>query len=100
DLGPAAEFFSLGTGTVPGTNDGGAVTATQGFGGYDGALALRSANPTALGRYRYADRRVLSAYLERWNEIRRERIEREALWRRTREFGRLLAEEHRWPGGE
>jgi 3-oxoacyl-[acyl-carrier-protein] synthase II len=100
DLGPAAAYFSLSTGTVAGNDDGGAVTATQGFGGYDGALAVHAANPATLGRYKFADRRILSAYLERWNEIRRERIEREALWRRTRGFARLLAEEHHWLGGD
>ncbi len=100
DLGPAAEFFTLDTPPVAGNADGGVLTATQGFGGYDGALAMRAANPDSLRRYRFEDPRVLDAYLERWNEIRNERLEREARWRRTRGFARLLAEEHRWLGGE
>jgi 3-oxoacyl-[acyl-carrier-protein] synthase II len=100
DLGPAAEFFSLEVPPVPGNADGGALTATQGFGGYDGALALRAANPDALRRYKFSDPRILDAYLERWTDLRTERTEREARWRRTRAFARLLAEQHRWPGGE
>jgi hypothetical protein len=99
DLGPAAEFFHLDVPPIPGNADGGVLTATQGFGGYDGALALRAANADAFRRYN-CDAKVLAAYLERWTEIRNERIEREARWRRTRGFARLLAEEHRWLGGE
>jgi 3-oxoacyl-[acyl-carrier-protein] synthase II len=100
DLGAAADFFTLGTAPVPGNDDGGVLTATQGFGGYDGALALRAANPTTLRRYRFSDPRILDAYLERWAQVRQERIEREARWRRTTGFARLLAEQHRWLGGE
>ena len=100
DLGPAAEFFKLQTAPVAGNDDGGVLTATQGFGGYDGALALRAANAATFRRYQFNDPKILDAYLERWTEIRNQRIEREARWRRTRGFARLLAEEHRWLGGE
>src|SRR5262249_24454062 len=51
ELGPAAEQFVLQTEAVPGTVDGGALCATQGFGGYNGALALRSAHRAAFERY-------------------------------------------------
>ena len=59
--------------------------------------ALRAASADALRRYDI-EPRVLEAYLERWTEIRRDRVEREARQRRTRGFVRRLAEEHRWPG--
>jgi hypothetical protein len=98
DLGAAADMFQLGASPIPGSADGGALVPTQGFGGYVGALALRSAHAAAFRRYRSADPRVLEAYLERWPEVRRDRIEREARWRRTRGGARLLAEQHRWPG--
>ena len=61
---------------MPGDADGGAICATQGFGGYNGAVALRAANADSLARYR-PDPAVLAAYLERWPEIRRERERRE-----------------------
>lgn len=100
DLGEAAAFFDLRAAPVSGNADGGALSATQGFGGYDGAVAVRAAHADAFGRYAYDDRRVLDAYLERWGALRRERVEREARWRRTEGFPRLLAEEHRWPGAQ
>jgi hypothetical protein len=82
---------------VPGNEDGGVLVPTQGFGGYNGAVALRAANPDTLRRYD-TEPAVLDAYLERWREVRQARIEREARWRRTQGFVRRLAEEHRWPG--
>lgn len=97
-LGPAAEFFHLAADPVPGDGDGGALTSTQGFGGYDGAVAIRAAHADALRRYAFSDPRQLDAYLEGWADLRRERIEREASHRRTRGFVRKLAEMHRWPG--
>ncbi len=100
DLGEAAAFFSLQAGPVAGNPDGGALSATQGFGGYDGALAVRAAHAEAFARYSYDDKRILDAYLERWDSLRRERVDREARWRRTLAFPRLLAEEHRWPGAQ
>jgi hypothetical protein len=98
DLGEPAAFFKLSAEPVAGNADGGVLSATQGFGGYDGAMALRAANPEALSRYTFDDRRVLEAYLERWESVRRERVEREAQTRRTLAFPRLMAERHRWPG--
>src|SRR6185436_10891642 len=40
ELGAVGEAFVLRPGTVAGNPDGGAVCATQGFGGYNGAIAL------------------------------------------------------------
>lgn len=97
DLGDPAAFVSLAAEPVPGDADGGALVPTQGFGGYDGAVALRSANAESLGRYAIPDG-LLEGYLERWPEIRRQRIEREAKLRRTPGFVLALADEHRWAG--
>ena len=94
------EHFRLSADAVPGDADGGVLTATQGFGGYVGAIALRAANPDTLRRYSVSDPRLLSAYLEAWPELRRERTEREATWRRTRGAIRRLGETHRWAGTE
>lgn len=98
DLGPPAAFFKLEREPVAGREDGGVVLSTQGFGGYDGALALRAATPDALARYDFADPSALASYIERWGELRNARVEREARWRRTRAGTRLIAEEHRWRG--
>lgn len=95
-LGPAGEYFEVKRDPVLGNNDGGAFTSTQGFGGYDGALALFAANPDTIARYAYSNDKALAAYRERWPEIRRERVEREAATRRAPGFARRLAEEHRW----
>jgi hypothetical protein len=97
DLGEPAAYVSLSADVSAGNTEGGALVPTQGFGGFDGAIALRSANPDTLRRYG-VEPRVLEAYLERWPQIRRERIEREARWRRTPGFILKLAELHRWPG--
>lgn len=97
ELGEPAEYFRLERAPVPGNTAGGVLVPTQGFGGYNGAVALRAANAEAFRRYD-VEASVMDAYLERWGEIRRERVEREARLRRTRGFPRRLAEEHRWPG--
>jgi 3-oxoacyl-[acyl-carrier-protein] synthase II len=97
ELGEPAEFFRLERGPVRGNPNGGVLIPTQGFGGYNGAVALRAATPEAFARYEL-DAQVLAAYLERWPEIRRERVECEARHRRSRGFVRRLAEYHRWPG--
>lgn len=99
DLGAAAELFTLQKDPVRSDGDVGAVTATQGFGGYNGAIALRSATADALKRYRI-DENVLAAYLERWPQLRQERERRERRWRRTRRSALQLAELHRWPGAD
>jgi 3-oxoacyl-[acyl-carrier-protein] synthase II len=96
ELGEPAEHFVLSRDPVPGDQDGGVMVPTQGFGGYNGALALRAANPDALRRYA-TEPRILEAYLERWREMRQARIDREARWRRTPGAARKLAEEHAWP---
>ena len=98
DLGPAAEHFRLSRDPIEGDLDGGALTVTQGFGGYDGAVLAHGAHPGSLRRYAFEDERVLDAYLERWSETRRLRLFNEASWRRRREGARLLAETHRWAG--
>jgi 3-oxoacyl-[acyl-carrier-protein] synthase II len=97
ELGDPAEYFHLSEKPVPGNEDGGVLVPTQGFGGYNGAIALRAANAEALRRYDI-EPALLDAYLERWRDIRHERIEREARLRRTPGFSRQLAEEHRFPG--
>jgi 3-oxoacyl-(acyl-carrier-protein) synthase len=96
ELGAVAEDFVLAATPCPGNPDGGALVATQGFAGFNAAVALRSATPDALRRYGVAPER-LEAYLERWPQIRRERVEREASYRRARGFVLRLAAEHRWP---
>jgi hypothetical protein len=99
DLGPAAEQFVLQAQTVKGNNDGGALCATQGFGGYNGAVAFRAANPDSIARYAQ-DRKVLDAYLERWPEIRKQREQQERYWRLRRRGTLELAQLHRWQGAE
>jgi 3-oxoacyl-[acyl-carrier-protein] synthase II len=99
DLGAAADSFVLEAPPVAGNSDGGAVCATQGFGGYNGAIALRAANAEAFGRYT-VDRKVLSAYLERWPELRREREQREKYWRLRRRSTIELVQTHCWKGLE
>ncbi|HEY5810983.1 MAG TPA: hypothetical protein VIT67_23630 [Povalibacter sp.] len=99
DLAEVAESFVLQSTPMPGNRDGGAICATQGFGGYNGALALRAANAEAFGRYA-PDRGVLTAYLERWPELRREREARERAARLSRRSTLELAQLHGWKGME
>lgn len=99
ELGPAAESFVLEAPPVTGDTDGGAVCATQGFGGYNGAIALRAAHAEAFGRYA-VDKKVLSAYLERWPELRREREQRERYWRLRRRATIELVQTHCWKGSD
>jgi 3-oxoacyl-[acyl-carrier-protein] synthase II len=95
EIGSVTEHFLLSAKPNPGNANGGALVATQGFGGFNAAIALRAATPEALRRYPI-DAEVLDAYLERWSDVRQERIEREARHRRSRGFVLRLAEEHRW----
>jgi 3-oxoacyl-[acyl-carrier-protein] synthase II len=97
ELGDIGNSFILQPQPVRGNKDGGAICATQGFGGYNGALALRAAHAEAFERYQ-VDRNVLAAYLERWPEIRRERQQRERYWRLRRRSALELAQLHRWKG--
>jgi 3-oxoacyl-(acyl-carrier-protein) synthase len=99
DLGTAVDSFILQSRSVLGMPDGGALCVTQGFGGYNGAIALRSANPDALRRYS-CDSEVLHSYLERWPQLRRERERRELAARRGPRLALHLAERHRWYGQE
>jgi 3-oxoacyl-[acyl-carrier-protein] synthase II len=97
DLGPVTESFVLNPSPASGNRDGGVLCATQGFGGYNGAMALRAAHAEAFARYS-PDRQVLAAYLERWPELRREREQREFYWRTRRRSALDLAQMHRWKG--
>ncbi len=97
ELGEPAEYFRLERGPLRGNTDGGVIVPTQGFGGYNGAVALRAASAEAFARYD-VEPGLVAAYVERWADVRRERVEREARHRRSRGFVRRLAEEHRWPG--
>jgi 3-oxoacyl-[acyl-carrier-protein] synthase II len=99
DLGAVVDLFALRSAPAAGDLDGGALCATQGFGGYNGALALRAAHADAFARYSL-DPEVLSAYLERWPELRREREHRERYWRLRRRGVLELAQMHHWRGGE
>lgn len=97
DLNEVADAFVLDAAPVAGSRDGGAICATQGFGGYNGAIAMRGANADAFSRYS-PDRNVLGAYLERWPELRREREQRERAARLRRGSTLELALQHRWKG--
>jgi 3-oxoacyl-[acyl-carrier-protein] synthase II len=97
ELGPAAESFILQAQPFAGNRDGGVLCATQGFGGYNGAIALRAAHADAITRYA-PDRKMLATYLERWPELRRERERRERHWRLRRRGAIELAQLHRWKG--
>lgn len=97
DLGPVTESFTLDRHASPGNPDGGVLCATQGFGGYNGAVAMRGAHAEAFQRYA-TDKKVLAAYLERWPELRREREQRERSWRTRRGSALGLAQMHRWKG--
>jgi len=96
EIGDVADDFLLSANRCTGNSTGGALIQTQGFGGFNAAVALRAANPEALRRYD-THPQLLDAYLERWTDIRNERIEREARYRRTAGFILRLAEEHCWP---
>ena len=97
DLGAVTDSFMLDRNASPGNTDGGVLCATQGFGGYNGAIALRGAHADAFKRYS-PDSKVLAAYLERWPELRREREQRERHWRTRRRSALELAQLHRWKG--
>ena len=99
ELGAVGEAFDLRAENIAGNADGGAVCATQGFGGYNGAVVLRAAHADALARYA-VDGQVLAAYLERWPEVRRERERRERSFRTRRRAALELAEHHCWKGSD
>ena len=99
DLAEIAAHFRLQAEPTPGNANGGAICATQGFGGYNGAVALRSATPEALARYD-CDIDVLTAYLDAWPTIRAEREQRERVARRSPRLALAMALKHRWTGLE
>ena len=107
ELGDLPDHFVLSREPVAGNADGGALVATQGFGGFDGAVAVRSATRDALARYDWnrgtgaatgASKADLAAYLDAWPQIRNARQREEAQARRLRGAPLALAARHRWPG--
>jgi 3-oxoacyl-[acyl-carrier-protein] synthase II len=95
DLAHLTEQFEFGASPVAGTTDGGALCVTQGFGGYNGAVALRAANADTLRRYA-PEPTVLAAYLERWPAVRAARERQEQSMRTRRGAAMELAQLHRW----
>ncbi|KAF1004065.1 MAG: 3-oxoacyl-[acyl-carrier-protein] synthase 2 [Luteibacter sp.] len=97
DLAEVASHFHLQAEPSPGNANGGAICATQGFGGYNGAVALRSATPESIARYT-SDKAILDAYLAEWPAIRAEREKSERVARRSPKLALAMAEKHRWNG--
>jgi len=97
ELADMAAHFHLQAAPSPGNSSGGALCVTQGFGGYNGAVALRAATPEALARYE-CDERTLASYLEAWPTIRTERAKRERVARRSSKLALAMTERHRWSG--
>jgi 3-oxoacyl-[acyl-carrier-protein] synthase II len=100
ELGEERENYDLKRGPIDGNEDGRSIAAVQGFGGYNAALTMSSANRDTVGRYPVSDERVRDAYFERWPETRRGREEREARANRVIGSALMLAVEHRWPGAK
>jgi 3-oxoacyl-(acyl-carrier-protein) synthase len=98
DLAQELEHFDLSSRPISGNEDGGEISAVQGFGGYVAAIVRRSANPDSLRRYPLSDSRLLDAYLERHHTTRRERERREAGYHRTIGSALGQAVRHRWSG--
>jgi 3-oxoacyl-[acyl-carrier-protein] synthase II len=96
NLGTAAEQFDLIADSFMGNESGAAICATQGFGGYNGAVAFRAANADTLAEYR-PDPHLLAAYLEQWPQVRRDRERRELIARTQRGSTLSLAQYHCWP---
>lgn len=97
ELEGLADAFEISSDLVAGNNDGGVICATQGFGGYNGAITMRAANPDSISRYQ-VEPSVLADYLERWPQIRQERERRELEARRESGVALRLAQQHRWSG--
>lgn len=97
DLAEVSSHFHLQAEPSPGNANGGAICATQGFGGYNGAVALRSATPESIARYT-VDKATLDAYLAEWPAIRAEREKNERTARRSPKLALAMAEKHRWNG--
>ncbi|WP_036113140.1 MULTISPECIES: hypothetical protein [Luteibacter] len=97
DLADVAAHFHLQADPSDGNADGGAICATQGFGGYNGAVALRSATPATIAKYE-GDPAVLEAYLAAWPTVRADREKRERVARRSPRLALNMAETHRWIG--
>lgn len=99
ELADSTHDFTLQAAPLPGNPDSGALCATQGFGGYNGAIALRSAHAEAFSRYA-CDPQVLADYLAKWPQIRAERERRERAYRRGPKLALTMAERHRWIGAD
>jgi hypothetical protein len=99
ELGEAASGFILQKDYVTGAKESGAICAAQGFGGYNAAIAMRSATAASISRYR-VDQKIIDEYLERWPQIRSEREQRERHWRRRRGSTIELAHLHCWAGAK
>jgi 3-oxoacyl-[acyl-carrier-protein] synthase II len=97
ELESVVESFTLQAAPISGREDGGALCVTQGFGGYNGAVALRAAHPEAFARYRI-EPAVLAAYLERWPQLRLQREHRERISRLGPKLALHMAEYHCWQG--
>lgn len=97
DLAEVASHFHLQAEPSPGNANGGAICATQGFGGYNGAVALRSATPESIARYT-VDKATLDAYIAEWPTIRAVREKNERTARRSPKLALAMAEKHRWNG--
>lgn len=97
DLAEVSSHFHLQAEPSSGNANGGAICATQGFGGYNGAVALRSATPESIARYT-VDKATLDAYLAEWPAIRAEREKNERTARRSPKLALAMAEKHRWNG--
>lgn len=95
DLATMTEQFNISAAPVTGRQDGGAICATQGFGGYNGAIALHGATPDSISRYD-TDPKALAAYLERWPQLRSERELQERRNRARHGSSLELALHHRW----
>ena len=95
-LGAAAEQFDLIANSFVGNESGAAICATQGFGGYNGAVAFRAATADTLAEYR-PDSQLLAGYVEQWPELRRARERRELVARTQRGNTLSLAQYHCWP---
>ena len=78
--------------------DGITIAPVQGFGGYDGVVALAPSTQSRIRRHKVSDDRLWDAYFERRDEIRRNREANDRRWNRSPQGALRLALEHRWKG--
>jgi 3-oxoacyl-[acyl-carrier-protein] synthase II len=96
ELGEAAEAVEIRSAPWQGSEDSGALVATQGFGGFNGAMALRSATRESLARYDFESTTARDAYFAAWPEIRQTRKAQEGAHRTKRGQTLVSAEHHHW----